>query len=87
MALEKFTYTYGKQKVVLPKFGQLPFGIIRKIRKEDVAEQFFLMFELLLKDDPATLEIIDSMPNEDVNDLVTKWQKDSGISVGESDPS
>lgn len=82
MALEKFHYTYNGKKITLPKLDQLPFGVMRKIRKEPDEEQFFQMFELAA--DAKALAIIDQMSMADINDLVTAWQKDANITVGES---
>lgn len=88
MATEKFHYTTeSKKKVTLPKFGNLPFGIIRKLRTEDEIEQFFLLFEEVFKNDPGQLAIIDDMGQDEVLELMTAWQKDSGVSVGESEES
>lgn len=46
MALEKFHYEHGNKKISLPKFNQLPFGTMRKIRRESMEEQMFLMSEV-----------------------------------------
>lgn len=81
---EKFHYTVGKKKITLPKFGNLPFGVIRKLRKEDDTEQVFLLFELILKDDPETMEIIDDMGQEELLAMMEEWQKESGVTPGES---
>lgn len=82
MALEKFHYEYEGKKFTLPKFDQLPFGVIRKLRKESEDEQFFQMFELAA--DEKALAIIDTMGMKDIEELVTAWQKDSGVTSGES---
>lgn len=84
---EKFHYTVGKKKITLPRFGNLPFGVIRKIRKLDEVEQLFTLFELVLDKDPDTLAIIDTMEQEAVQELIVAWQKDSGVTVGESEES
>ena len=42
------------------------------------------MLELVTKDDPKTLDIIDEMYADDVVDLVTAWQEDAGVTLGES---
>ena len=83
MALEKFHYTTeSNKKISLPKFDALPFGVVRKIRKADETEQFFLMFEEAA--DEKTLKIIDELPMPVIADLIDAWQKDAGVSVGES---
>lgn len=82
-----FTYTFDGRTITLPKFGNFPFGVIRKIRKLEDEEQFYSLLELVTKDDPDTLDVIDSMYADDVADLVTAWQEDSGVSLGESEES
>lgn len=82
MALEKFHYEFGGKKLTLPKFDQIPFGVIRKMRKESAEEQMFLMFEQLADD--KALEVIDEMPTAEIEKLVEAWQKDGGVTKGES---
>ncbi|MGJ4168881.1 MAG: hypothetical protein DI609_05580 [Corynebacterium urealyticum] len=82
MALEKFHYEHGNKKISLPKFNQLPFGTMRKIRRESMEEQMFLMFELAA--DEKSLAVLDTMTMDEINDLVIAWQDDSGITQGES---
>ena len=93
MAMEKFHYSLVvgededgdpiKHKVTLPKFNHIKFGLIRKNRKLPQEEQFFTLLETLLKDDEATLKVLDESTQEDVMELMTAWQKDSGIEMGE----
>lgn len=82
-----FTYTYDGQTITLPKFGNFPFGVIRKIRKLEDEEQFYSLLELVTKNDPKTLDIIDEMYADDVAELVTAWQEDAGVTLGESEES
>lgn len=82
MALEKFHYEYCGKKFTLPKFDQLPFGVIRKLRKLPDEEQFFQMFELSA--DEKALAVIDQMGMKDIEKLVEAWQKDAGVTQGES---
>ena len=83
MALEKFHYTTeSNKKITLPKFDALPFGVVRRIRNADDTEQFFLLLEEAA--DERSLKVIDDMPMPEIADLVEAWQKDAGVSVGES---
>lgn len=82
MALEKFHYEFGGKKFTLPKFDQLPFGVIRKLRKLPEEEQFFQMFELSADD--KALTVIDTMSMKEIEKLVEAWQKDAGVTQGES---
>ncbi|MBC6767331.1 hypothetical protein ACOJA0_03325 [Corynebacterium amycolatum] len=82
MALEKFHHEFDGKKFTLPKFDQLPFGVIRKLRKLPDEEQFFQMFELAADD--KALAVIDTMGMKDIEKLVEDWQKDAGVTQGES---
>lgn len=84
MATEKFHFTVDGTTVTLPKFSNLPFGVARKIRKEKDEEQIFVLIEELLKKDKKTLDFIDTLTVEQVGDLFVAWQKDAGVTVGES---
>lgn len=83
MALEKFYFTHGKGKITLPKFDQLPFGLIRKLRKEEDGEVLFALFESVLKDDSKSLELLDELTMGEVQTLFTEWQKDVESKPGE----
>ena len=82
MALEKFHYEHNGKKFTLPKFDQLPFKVLRKIRKEEEDEQFFMLFEEAA--DAKALAIIDEMNLADIAKMFDAWNKDSGVEVGES---
>ncbi len=92
MAYEKFHYTLTtgfdaegeaeKFKLTLPKFDNLPFGLIRKFRALPAAEQFFAILEDILTDEQ--LENLDKATQKQVSNLFTAWQKDSQVTVGES---
>ncbi|QDH92285.1 tail assembly chaperone [Gordonia phage Spooky] len=91
MATEKFHFlpegAPKSKEIVLPRFGQLPGGIFRKLRKEEEAEQFFGLIELLEERKAITtktLELIDDLPLEQQMEMMQAWQKDSEISVPES---
>lgn len=83
---DKFVYEVdSRKKIVLPKFGQVPFGVIRKSRKMDPEEQFYFMFEELL--DEKGLAVLDSMTADQVADLMDSWQNEAGVGLGESEDS
>lgn len=85
MALEKFTYKVGTRTISLPKFDNIPFGTIRKLRKESKEEQFFGLLESVAA--AKDLALIDTLGQKEVADLMDAWQKDSGVSLGESSAS
>lgn len=84
MSAKKFEYTWDGNKVVLPGFGNLPAGILRKTRNaKDPMDQAFLMIEELA--DEKTLKIIDAMPLEDFGKMISDWAQ--GANPGESSDS
>jgi len=95
MALEKFHYklpyiavdedgeeVIRKHPVVLCKFDQIPFGLVRRHRNLPQAEQFFVLLEELLPE--KDFEFIDQATQADMLKLVEAWQKDAGVNLGES---
>lgn len=83
MALEKFYFTHNKEKITLPKFENLPYGLIRKLRKEDDGEVLFALFEKLFEEDEKSMEVLDTMTMKEVQDMFVKWQEDSEAKPGE----
>jgi len=74
-----------KHNVVLPKFDNIPFGIIRKNRSLPQHEQFFALLEAVVR--PEDLPVIDQTPQKAMTELMEAWQKDSGVGLGESSES
>ncbi|CAM3953473.1 hypothetical protein NONI108955_01245 [Nocardia ninae] len=86
MVMEKFTHTTaGGKTISLPRMENIPFGIIRKLRKENDTEQFFALIEGVAA--AKDLAVIDAMTQAQVRELMNAWQKDSGIELGESSDS
>lgn len=85
MALEKFHYTFGSKKITLPLFDALPFGVIRRLRKESEQEQFFQLLEAVA--DEKSLAVIDTMSSSEVSDMMTEWQDAAGVKKPEEDGS
>lgn len=82
MATEQFHHSTPAGDVTLPHFKNLPFGVIRRLRKEDEAEQLFGLVEQVA--DAETLAILDQLEMADIEELFGAWQKASGVTVGES---
>lgn len=94
--LEKFHHVIPADKIdgadkdydlVLPRFKNLPFGVMRKIRKVEPAEQIFEIFEQLLERDTITeddLNVLDAMTIEDIGSVMEAWQKDAEVDLPES---
>lgn len=81
--LEQFHYrTSGGDDVVLPKYKHLKAGLVRQIRKLAPVDQIFTALEAVA--DEATLAIVDDLTQDEMNALISAWQKDSGVTQGES---
>jgi len=72
-------------EVVLPRFENLPLGIIRKTRKLDRTDQVFTMLELLLPE--ADLEHFDALTAPEFEAFMTAWKNNSSIDLGKSSAS
>lgn len=84
--VEKFTYQYGDETITLPKFGQMPFGIRRKLRYiHDDEESMIVIIEGVA--DEESLAVIDKMYDEELADFLAAWQRDADITLGESEAS
>ncbi|WP_051407139.1 hypothetical protein [Nocardia sp. CNY236] len=84
--MEKFTYTAKNgKKISLPRFDNIPFGVIRKLRKESETEQFFGLIEGVCT--AKDLSVIDTMSQAEVRTVMTAWQRESGVELGESSAS
>lgn len=87
MAMERFHHTVGKTKITLPKFDQVftSFGEVREFRRLPAEEQMFALIEKAA--DAANLAKIDKLSMPEVKDLLVAWQRDAGVTVGESSAS
>lgn len=87
MTLEKFHHEVGKAKIALPKFDQVfrTFGEVREFRRLPEQEQMFALIEKAA--DGANLKKIDALTMPEVRDLLVAWQRDAGVTVGESSAS
>ena len=84
MAMEKFHYTFkdGK-KITLPKADQLPFGVLRKMRKiESEQEQTLFLLEEVLGEESKEMKSLDCRPVVEVGELMEAWTKDAGTGSG-----
>lgn len=87
MAMEKFHHTFpGGKKVTLPKFNQvMTIGLARKARHQGEAEIGWTILEKAA--DEKALDVIDEQTMDQFAEFMTAWQKDSGITPGESSDS
>lgn len=87
MALEQFHYTFEDGgKVILPKFDSImTVGFARKNRKIEQAELGWVLLEKAA--DKKALDVIDEQALSSFEQFMEAWQKDSGVTVGESSAS
>ena len=86
MAMEKFHHTLEDGTVItLPKFKFVPAGVIRRTRTSNQADQIFSAIEAVASDE--TVKQIDELTSEQLNDFIKAWQKNSGVTMGESSAS
>lgn len=84
--MSEFTYTTESgDTITLPPVGQIPYGVLRKVRKLDPDEQDDALLESIA--DEATIDKIDALPVVEVAKLMNAWQRDAEVSVGESSAS
>lgn len=87
--LEKFHWlpkgAAKSKEIVLPRFGQIPGGVFRKLRREDDLEQFYGLLEVLVEKGLCTekaLDLIDELTLEQQMDMMKEWQADSDMEGG-----
>lgn len=85
MAFEKFHYDFDGVEIVIPRFKNIPVGIIRRVRNQSEVEQIFTVLEEVT--DETTLAVIDGMDTEQLQAFIAAWQGDSKVALGESSAS
>lgn len=86
MTMEKFHHTLPDgHKITLPKFENVPMGILRKTRKLTPADQVFTLLEEYLSEDDLTH--LDKLTRDDFQELQEAWKKNSAVTPGESSAS
>lgn len=81
-----FEYDWNDQKITLPRFGDWPFKVRRQLLDAKNEEEQ-ITIALAGSADEESLEVIDQMRTPDLVELVVEWQRDAGISLGESESS
>lgn len=86
MTLEKHHFTVDGKKYSVPKFADIPVGVLRKSRKaKDEMDTVFTIIELTMGEGSDALDAIDSMNSEDFQTFLAGWTQ--GAPVGESSSS
>lgn len=86
MTLEKHHFTVDGKDFSIPKFSDIPVGVLRKSRKaSDEMDTVFTIIELTMGEGSPALDAIDSMNSEDFQAFLAGWTQ--GAPVGESSSS
>ena len=76
-----FTETIQGVEIVLPVFTEIRGGLIRRIRNLDQTDGMWALLEQLCDEDE--LEALDQLTLGELADFFVRWQKSSGVSLGE----
>lgn len=79
---EEFTYESSKGPITIPSMALIPFGVMRKARKLDGAEQTYAVVEAVAS--PEALDVIDLLTAREFAAFSEAWAAHSGASLGES---
>jgi len=83
MEAKETVITTAQGDIVLPHPSKLPSGVIRRARKaEDPVDQFFAIIEGLFPEGSRELDIVDSIPVDELPDIFAEWLQ--GAALGES---
>jgi hypothetical protein len=79
---EQFHYTHNGRSFTMPHAKNIKVGVIRKAAKLPSGTQEFAVLEAILSDD--ALEVVDDMDAQEFEAFMKAWQKESGVTLGES---
>lgn len=84
--LEKFHHILPDgYELKLPKFENVPAGVLRKTRRmTDLDQAFSILEELMTEED---LEHVDLLDRNGLNDFLKAWRDGSAVDPGESSAS
>lgn len=77
-----FTFEWNGKTYTLPKFGNWPMGLFRRVRKLDDADATFTILETVAS--PEVLAVIDEMTPDEFGKVMSDWQAHAGVTLGES---
>lgn len=88
MTMEKFHFTVDGVKYTIPKFSDLPMGVVRKSRKaKDDADMAFTIIESVMGEDSPELAAIDTMTAPQFDKFLTEWTQGAGVGEASSSES
>jgi len=77
-----FTFEWNGKTYTLPKFGNWPMGLFRRVRKLDDVDATFTILEAVAS--PEVLAVIDEMTPDEFGKVMSDWQAHAGVTLGES---
>ncbi len=83
----RFEFSIDGARFELPKFKFLPIEKIEALDASETSGQFSTMLALFGQPDTAIGKALRTLDIEQFTDLFSAWQKDSGVTVGESEAS
>ena len=75
-----YTIEHKNKKIILPKFNELPVGVVRKARKLIEDDQMWFILEGVLSE--KDMAVIDGMTIKEFTEAMNGWTQ--GAPVGES---
>ena len=85
MAMEKFHYKTSHGEIVLPRFKNLPGGLMRTSRKLDPEDRAYTLIEGAASE--KVLDIFDKLTQGEQAEMMQEWQAESQVTEGESSAS
>lgn len=83
-----FTFKHDGKSYTIPKFTDLPVGVIRKARRaKDDADMAFTIIESVMGEGSAELEAIDAMSTTEFQEFVLEWTQGAGVGEASSSES
>lgn len=79
---DDFEFKHDGELYRLPPFRKVKAGVVRKVRKLEGLDAGYTLLELVC--DERTLAAIDDMEMSEMDEVLTGWQQQSGIGLGES---
>lgn len=79
---DEFTFQSSKGPITVPSMAKIPFGVMRKARKESGTEQTFAVIEAIAS--PEALDLLDQLDVQEISRFSGEWAEHSGASLGES---
>lgn len=86
MSTEKFHFEHKGKEFSIPKFENIPSGVVRRSRKaQNDVDAAFLVLELTLGEDSKEMKALDEKSLTEIGEIIKAWT--NGVTMGESSDS